>query len=185
MRRARRALGFLLIAAIAGGCGHLIYTSGPYRGRVIDAETRQPLAGAVVLAVWYWESFGLGHPSEGFHDALEVLTDANGEFAIPRETHFRVTGWVDKPGIVVYFPGYRDFSFVQVQWNGESIGSTLREHTVVELPRLKSYKERKDVATIPSLAAGVPDEKMPNLIRLVNQELRTLGLQPIHTEVAK
>ena len=114
-----------------------------------------------------------------------MLTDANGEFAIPRETHFRVTGWVDEPWIVIYFPGYGDFPDRQVQPKGEAIDSAFRDHTVVELPRLRSYKERKDVATIPSLAAGVPDEKMPNVIRLVNQERRALGLQPIHTEDAK
>jgi hypothetical protein len=30
-------------------------TYGPYRGRVIDAETKQPLEGAVVLGVWAHE----------------------------------------------------------------------------------------------------------------------------------
>ena len=84
-----RALpAFLLLSASLAGCGHLVYPSGPYRGRVVDAETKQPLAGAAVLAVWRWGGPGLGHPSEGFHDALEVLTDANGEFVVPRKTHF-------------------------------------------------------------------------------------------------
>lgn len=181
-----RALSvFLLLGAFLAGCGHLIYTSGPYRGRVVDAETQQPLAGAAVLAVWRWEGPGLGHPSEGFHDALEVLTDANGEFMIPRKTHFIIFGQIDEPDITIYSPGYGPFPGYQVQPKGPALDSAFREHTVVELRRFKTYKERGEWAGIPSGAVGVPDEKMPNLIHLVNQERRALGWPPIHTEKAK
>ena len=35
--------------SLSAGCGHLIYPSGPYSGRVVDAETGQPIA--ALLAV--------------------------------------------------------------------------------------------------------------------------------------
>ena len=178
---------FLLLGASLAGCGHLVYPSGPYRGRVVDAETKQPLAGAAVLAVWRWGGPGLGHPSEGFHDALEVLTDANGEFVVPRKTHFifSIFAEVEEPHFIIYYPGYGSFPLYHVQPTGAALDSAFREHTVVELPRLKTYEERLRAAGIPSGAVGVPDEKMPNLIHLINQERRALGAPPIHTEKAK
>ena len=35
--------------------------AGPYRGRVIDAETKEPLAGAVVLVYWLRNAPAIGH----------------------------------------------------------------------------------------------------------------------------
>ncbi len=54
---------------------------GPYRGKVMDAETGHPLAEALVLAVWQKEDVQL----DGFRQfvaARETLTDATGAFVI-------------------------------------------------------------------------------------------------------
>ena len=185
MPLSRALSAFLLLGAFLAGCGHLVYTSGPYRGRVVDAETKQPLAGAAVLAVWRWGGPGLGHPSEGFHDALEVLTDANGEFVVPRKTHFIILGVVEEADFAIYFPGYGPFLGYQVQPKGPALDSAFRDHTVVELPRLKTYEERLRLAGKPLHASGVPNEKMPNLIRLINQERRALGAPPLYGGTAK
>ena len=184
MALTRALSAFLLLGAFLGGCGHLVYTSGPYRGRVVDADTKQPLAGAAVLAVWYWEGPGLGHPREGFHDAVEVLTDANGEFVIPRKTHFIMLAEMDEPHFVIYYPGYGSFPLHNVQPTGAALDSAFREHTVVELPRLNTRKEREEHASLSVVTWPPPDEKMPNLIQLINQERRALGLEP-YTERAK
>lgn len=58
---------------------------GPFEGRVVDADTRQPIEGAVVLAEW-----SLGHVTaagsvDTFSDAAEVLTDAQGHFYIGKK----------------------------------------------------------------------------------------------------
>lgn len=176
-----RALSvFLLLGAFLAGCGHLIYTSGPYRGQVVDAETKQPLVGTAVLAVWYWEGPGAGHPAEGFHDALEVLTDAKGEFTVPWKTHFTLFGQIDEPRFVIYYPGYGSFPLYHVRPIGAALDSAFREHTVVELPPLKTRKEMEEHAGLPAGAVGVPDAKMPTLIRLVNLARKNLGLAPVH-----
>jgi len=54
-----------------------------YSGRVIDADTLEPIEGAVVVAVWNkrWPGIGTGADTR-FKMAKEVLTDANGEWSI-------------------------------------------------------------------------------------------------------
>ena len=62
---------------------------GPYRGRVVDAETGKPLPGALVLVAWEVEDVRI----EGRRSVIavrEVLTDASGEFVVEAaaiETH--------------------------------------------------------------------------------------------------
>ena len=174
-----RALpAFLLLGAFLAGCGHLIYTGGPYRGRVVDAETKQPLAGAAVLAVWLWEGPGLGHPREGLHDVFEILTDADGEFTIPQKTHFSLSGQIGEPHFTIYYPGYGPFPSFQVQPTGAALDAAFQKHTVVELPRMRTRDERLRALGWSGPAVGVPQEKTPNLRRLLDQERRALGLQP-------
>ena len=60
-----------------------LYSGGPWRGRVIDAETKQPIEGAVVALVWNRVyDCGVGRYPY-FHGAREVLTDKAGSFEIP------------------------------------------------------------------------------------------------------
>ena len=60
--------------------------STTFRGRVIDADTKEPIEGAVVVASWRGEqAIGTEMPLK---DVKEVLTDKNGEWKIrgPRGT---------------------------------------------------------------------------------------------------
>lgn len=53
MKIRSRALVIGVLSLFWTACaGHLVYASGAYRGHVVDAETKQRLAGAVVLAIW-------------------------------------------------------------------------------------------------------------------------------------
>ncbi len=102
LRAGRRVVRFLLAASLASaiaGCappaarpapfrarpdsaevGSLL---GPFNGRVIDATTSSPVAGALVYATWSFER-GDGLPSAaGFREHI-TSTDANGAYRIPR-----------------------------------------------------------------------------------------------------
>ena len=60
-----------------------LYSGGPWRGRVIDADTKQPIEGAVVALVWNRVyDCGVGRYPY-FQEAREVLTDKTGSFEIP------------------------------------------------------------------------------------------------------
>jgi hypothetical protein len=53
-----------------------------YEGRVIDAETKLPLAGAVVVVIWMKQPAISIDAVESFQAARETLTDADGRFAL-------------------------------------------------------------------------------------------------------
>lgn len=76
----------LALVALAAGCvlAPPVYWGREIRGRVVDADTGEPIEGAVVVADWKLYSGGWGHGGHG--DSLrkeETLTDADGRFAFP------------------------------------------------------------------------------------------------------
>jgi hypothetical protein len=103
----RLALVALFCSAV-GGCAPPFYFAESTRGRVIDAQTKQPLPGAVIIGLWDME--------EPFKASGRVLTaqettaDQNGNFTLP--------GWGPKlrpclarlldhdPGLIVFRSGY-------------------------------------------------------------------------------
>src|SRR5512138_1168054 len=53
-----------------------------YHGRVIDAETKDPIVGAVVVAHWVEARGTVSGDSTRFKDVKEVLTDKDGKWSI-------------------------------------------------------------------------------------------------------
>lgn len=161
--------------------GHLVYASGPYRGKVVDAETGQPLVGAVVLAIWYREVPVAPHgPAVDYHDSVEVLTDSQGEFVIPAKTHFTAIGKIREPQFVVYYPGYAFYPSLQARPQGRDVTLAYEARIFhVELFKLTALRERVQVGDVPPGVAKVPDANMPSLVRLFNKERQELGLPPV------
>jgi hypothetical protein len=153
---------------------------GPYRGKAIDAETKEPLEGAVVVAIWRREEIQLFRRATVFHQAREALTDGKGDFILEAEDIERnapARTW--RPTFIILFPGYGWFPRYQVSPREFLRGIFEGQGATVELPRLKAHEERMDV--IGGLPPSVlPDEKIPHLIRLMNIERVNLGLQPVH-----
>ena len=86
---------------------------GDYRGRVVDAETGEPIEGVVVAGIWYKEIVDLAGGHRVYKDAKETLTDENGEFTI--------AGKIIKPrnlemNMMIYKSGYTHI-------NEQSLGS--------------------------------------------------------------
>jgi len=172
-----------LILVVGTGCGHFVYVSGPYRGKVIDSESKTPIEGAAVLAIWYREASGLGGhgPAFDYHDAVEVLTDAHGDFTVPRETHFTIIGKINEPDLIIYYPGYAPYPSLHTKPGGKEVLEAYENHFfAVELPKLQTREERIKNADLPvEVDSRVPEKKMPNMYRLINIERKELGFQPI------
>jgi hypothetical protein len=179
-RRGRLTLIVVLIVPLVGvgmaKVGWILYTGGPYRGQVLDAETRQPLEGAVAFFKWDRRVYSLVEPKTRFLSAVEVLTDKEGRFHVPWFVGTSLTPFsiVLKPTWFVYYPGYKSEQVVVTPRTGIS----LKDPTLIFKRRILDREER--LRSVNVLPGGVPDETMPNLIRLMNKERTALGLKPVH-----
>lgn len=174
----------------------LIYHKPLFKGRVIDANTKEPIAGAVVVATYYKATMGVPHRYSSIINVRETLTDTNGEFSIPSYTTMiqplSVSFYVD---FIIYKPGYGNFPQQHVSpqklgvrpedffsgdygkegeltWLDKKIKVTFG---VVELPKLQTKEEK--LRNIPSVPSDEFLEKMAGLIRLINEEEEGLGLK--------
>lgn len=149
---------------------------GPYRGRVIDAETKAPIPGAVVLAYWDYEVPTWIHLTTKFYEAREVLTDSNGEFFMDvADIEGLAPPRTRAPEFVIFKPGYGYYPRYQLTPKTNLISAFRGKGSVVELVRWKTKKERTNAFLSPP--ARVPDTKMPELLKALNEEGRQLGLK--------
>lgn len=84
----RKALRFGLAALVflsLGGCAPPIYFAKATHGTVVDAETKQPIAGAVIVANWDLLYELSGEDSHGVRSMqiTEVVTDKQGNYVVP------------------------------------------------------------------------------------------------------
>lgn len=80
-------------------------------GQVVDADTGQPVQGAIVLVVFYlWPERGFGNfpASKVFRDSQEATTDQEGRFEVsgPWTSH----SWYDE-AVLIFKPGYGPWRF--------------------------------------------------------------------------
>lgn len=81
----------------------------PINGRVVDAETQQPIEGAIVLVEWT-KKHGFGDAWTESYKVVEVVSDKEGRVKIDGCNSL----FVEQPDITVYKKGY-------VAWNDERI----------------------------------------------------------------
>ena len=166
-----------------------------FKGRVIDADTKEPIEGAVVVASWHESTATIAGGTSRFKDVKETLTDKNGEWKIrgPKGDRFIAQVFAMIPGIyytespefIIFKPGYCSYRAgfgikackekmkVDNFTNSDNIGE------IVELPKLTKREDRlRAVGISPSLAGGdlATAKKLENFVRLLDKEERNLGL---------
>lgn len=181
MKTILKSVYVILALAMLSGCA-ITHKYGPYMGKVVDKETNEPIEGAVVYMRFYTK--GMYSVSQ-FEDAVELLSDKNGEFKIPpqRIVTFKILSWWDerppaiifKPGYGAY-PGHRDSSISRKNWGA----SPDKESVTIKLPRLKTKEERrKNTGDVLSFnRSDVPYENYKLLFDAVNHEYISLGFEP-------
>lgn len=102
-----RAFLLLLLLPLAA-CG---VSSKPIEGRVVDAETKKPLAGAIVVARWRGTYSVLVDTHTECYHVETATTDKDGKY--------RIAGWWEKPKgplfskdsmvLDAYLPGYEKY----------------------------------------------------------------------------
>jgi hypothetical protein len=118
--------------------------SGPWKARVVDAETKQPLQGVVVLAVWYkyWPDVdGLG--TFGYVDSEEVITDKDGRFAISARSFIPFDPFVlEEPEFHLVKPGYGRWRF---QRDEEGLKLDVRDRKIRHREAGRQFEDREMV----------------------------------------
>ena len=187
----RTLVTLVVVGLVIGALPVAAFAAGPYRGRVIDAETKEPLAGAVVLVYWIRNAPGIGHgPAESFLGAEEALTDDRGEFIVgenPPSNWIPFT-WRSLPKFIIFQPGYgyfpRHFATtppLPPTGFGGLLKIMEKQPVVFELPRLTRREDRLFVVRGVNPLV-VPEREMPHLIRSLNQERMNLGLPAVYGE---
>lgn len=171
----------IAVAASLAGCT-ITHSFGPYFGKVVDAETGEPLEGAVVLIDFNTKEYTLGGGTRSsFVDAVEVLTDTNGEFYIPafRAWVLRFPHrWDPYAHVTIFKPGFGAYPyFKEIEKISFPVWSIPPKHfVIVKLPRLINRDDR--LVNLGNVhAVGIPDRKLNILTRLIQIERNNLGLR--------
>ena len=162
----RRFVLLLPMLLVTGGCRSGPEQWGPFRGRVVDAETGMPISGAHVMVTWIRESPSL-HVSQRFYDAQETVTDADGRFDIPRQTHV-MTAFVNEPGFGYFAPGY----LIQSEDVTPPGGRKYVDPTVARMRPLETREER---CTYRPAEPWAPVSRVPRFMDAVQQYNVAIG----------
>jgi len=176
-------IGFCLLSGMSLFKGEYYLSS--FEGKVVDADTKEPLKDAVVLAVYYEETIspaGSGHYAV---DAQETLTDSDGQFRIPSKTvkSKDIRGKLECNLIIFkvgygFFPDHKLSKAVGEEYKG---WPTPEKYIMYEIPKLKTREERDN--NIHFSRPNVPNSLMKEFIKLLNQERVYLGYDPFTIEV--
>ena len=72
------------------------------RGRVVDAETRQPIKGAAVAIKWYADDSAQHSADPETLDAVQALSDDKGFFQVPEYPHKKYVLGIYKAGYICW-----------------------------------------------------------------------------------
>ena len=203
-------LAFILILSNTQSyASWLIYHKPEFKGRVIDAESKEPIEGAVVVVVYHKSTYDIADYkfNTSVLEVKEALTDKSGAFYFPSYTTLlqpMSTG--GNANFIIYKPGYGNYPGSPVTPRGivaEDVETFFSKETgsrgelevwvkdekglqfkmskfifgIVELPKLKSKEEC--LKAMPSPISNIDNKKQQLFIRLLNEEHKNLGLEPI------
>jgi hypothetical protein len=191
----------IAIAAVIVGyhVGWVIFHKPAYHGRVIDAETKRPIEGAVVVAIYEAWALKLLRSDYDVVGVRETLTNKNGEFHISSYNTIIVPWWVrSDTRFVIYKPGYGDYPRHYVSppslsldqgeqfflgelgtpGEFERLSKKIKvTYGVVELPKLKTREER--LRSISGTLTDFGSKELPLSHEAINEEYKKFGLSEV------
>ena len=164
------------------GCSYPIRYDGPYKGRVVDAETGAPIEGVVILGVWYKEIPTAAGAVGSYYDASETMTDKNGEFEI-RGLGLKVFTNIAPMHVLIFKAGYKYIG--PGMWESLSVdGGLLRSKVAWEgkraiIPLRKLTIEERQKQGSPDFPSSAMGPKLQRMISEINRDRLERGLEPI------
>lgn len=161
-----------------------------FKGKVIDADTKQPIEGAVVVASWLEETTTPGATHTRLKDVKETLTNKKGEWMIEgpkgREggnimaifTLLTGTYYTRTPEFIIFKPGYCswpvgftiDACRAKIKPGGND---KVAEGETVELQRLTKREDRRRTKPAP-VGEKADWKKQKLLIQMIREEWQYL-----------
>lgn len=187
MKTSRRLIIVLIV--LWGVASSHLSAADLYQGRVVDEETGQPLAGAVLTVVWFRSPILGFEGTRDFLSAQETVADSDGKFSLTVSPgiDWNPFSYIRKePEIVIYQPGY------EPTWAGwrdrnkfkssTEFAEALKKDATIKLPKLKSKEQLVNFADIGvfTFPPDVRNQQVPNLIRAINAQRKSLGFKPIY-----
>lgn len=168
--RTRRWSALLLccLLTMLVGCASVVRT-GTLTARVVDAQTGQPIAGAVVLAVWTKVGGlpGLSHTK--LVDVRETETDAGGQFVLERPRGVSV----DEESITVYKFGHIAWNNLREfpSWKSRETTSVPRRVLLEKFPAGISHQRHLSFMNSARAAGMYGHESIPRFSAAIRREL--------------
>lgn len=150
----------LVVCALAPGPSE---AARRWKGRVVDAETGQPLEGVVLLMYWERYEASLGGWAGGeLVAAEETVTDAEGRFSIRSHWSYTIPGVikVNTPEAVIFKRGYGRARFASARWRDEIKRG---QEVEIAMPPLRSREERIEFLRTVTWSDLVPIERAKRL----------------------
>jgi hypothetical protein len=191
-----------VLTASSSEAGWLIYHKPEFIGKVVDAETKEPIAGAVVVVIYHKTTLGLGAGTiSSIINVRETLTDKDGVFHVPSYTTIiQPFSWESSASFIIFKPGYGNFPAQRIYPPGlglseqeiffsagigaeryleAQVGLELKYATlktgIVELPKLKTREERWHSSFVG--VSGYSEKDLPLLYKAISEEDKALGIR--------
>ena len=200
------SLSILVFTTPAHALWWMGYHKPALTGRVIDAETKEPIEGAVVAAVYSKDSIGFAHSYSVVIKIKETLSGKDGGFYIPSYTTLVTPlSWEEWVTLIVYKPGYGSFpghqkvpsgmspadheSFFSKEMAGTEgelklsrkgeRGPIVEKFTVTfGLVELPRAEGKKNrLRMVPSTPTGFGSKYLPRLYKAIDDEYKRFGIK--------
>lgn len=172
MRSCHRAVlssvAMLLLSVTSGATPPFTNQWGPFTGRVVEAETGQPIPGAIFVVIWLRNMTLPFHDVQRFNDARAAVADAGGSFEIPERNRPFLSSFVEPPNLICVAPGYAPF---------EDVGA---QHAPMHIPLTPLPLSRRGPSASWTETLGlIPEGRRTELGEIINARRRELGLASI------
>ena len=168
----------------------MVYHKPEFKGKVIDAETKEPIEGAVVVVVYSRRAIRIApHAVSETVNVKEALTDKDGNFHISSYTTLiDPLSSESAATFIIFKPGYLSISGINLEdcfsggvckeaelpWLYNQQLKYKIASGIVELPKLKTREERIKASMVG--VTGYHAKDLPLLYKTVNEEERYLGI---------
>ncbi|MBI4697892.1 MAG: hypothetical protein HY758_03005 [Nitrospirae bacterium] len=192
----------ILIVLTISSC-YAARVDGPYEGRIVDADTREHIEGVVVLGTWSRVTVTPGGGVSSYYDAIETVTDKNGEFKI-KGLGLKIMSNVAPMDVIIFKAGYeyagggpweglknRGWKGYEESYDPVKKIKISREiydpkkkvkfegnKAIIPLKKLTLEERRRDMGT-PSPPSDAAKEKISLILKEINKDRAEQGLNPI------